>query len=268
MSVKFIESTHSYISVNPDEDIKWISVTSFISKFKKKFEADKVALKCSKNKKSKWYGLEPKEIIDIWNKEAKRATDLGTFYHNEREKDLLAVDTLRIEDKDLSIIKPIIVDGIKHAPEQKLEEGVYPEHFVYLKSIGLCGQADYIEVVNGKVNILDFKTNKEIKTESFVNWEGFSDKMSAPLHHLDDCNMNHYNIQMSLYLYMILKHNPNLKPGKLTIRHVQFKTSGEDEYGYPLMLLDDNNNPVVDNIVDYELPYLKPEVNNLIKTLK
>jgi hypothetical protein len=268
MSVKFIEDTHTYISTDLNQDIKWTSVTSCISKYKKKFDAESIALKSSKNKKSKWYGLEPKKIIDIWNAEAKRAMELGTFYHQQREKDLLSVDTLRKEGKDIPIIKPIFIDDIKHAPDQNLQEGVYPEHFVYLKSIGLCGQADYVDVVNGRVNIMDYKTNKELKTESYKNWEGITEKMSPPLQHLDDCNMNHYNLQMSLYMYIILKHNPTLKPGVMTIRHVQFKSAGEDEFGYPIQLLDDNNDPIVDNVIDYQLPYMKDEVLSIVKTLR
>ena len=45
-----------------------------------------------------------------------------------------------------------------------------------------------IEVVNGKVNIIDYKTNKEIKKESYVDWDGKSEKMSPPVDSLDDCN--------------------------------------------------------------------------------
>ena len=36
---------------------------------------------------------------------------------------------------------------------------------VYLKSARLCGQADLVEIVNGYINITDYKTNKEIKRE-------------------------------------------------------------------------------------------------------
>ena len=52
--------------------------------------------------------------------------------------------------------------GTKIAPDQKLSNGVYPEHFVYLKSLGICGQADLVTIVNGKINIIDYKTNVKI----------------------------------------------------------------------------------------------------------
>ena len=155
----------------------------------------------------------------------------------------------------------------KLARVQKLEEGVYPEHMVYLKSIGLCGQADLVEVVNGVVNILDYKTNKEIKTKGFTNWEGITSKMYNPVNHLDDCNYNIIYLQLSIYMYIILKHNPKLKPGKLTIQHVKFNELGKDKNGYPINEHIDGE-PVFDKIELYEVPYLKDEVKNLISWLK
>ena len=119
---------------------------------------------------------------------------------------------------------------------------------VYLKSIGLCGQADLVEVVNGYVNILDYKTNKEIKEKGFTNWEGITSKMYNPVNHLDDCNYNHYTLQLSIYMYIILKHNPKLKPGKLTIQHVKFNELGKDKNGYPINE-HINGEPVFDKVV-------------------
>ena len=38
--------------------------------------------------------------------------------------------------------------------------------------------------------------------------------MYKPVNHLDDCNLNHYNLQLSIYAYIIKKHNPKLKDRK------------------------------------------------------
>ena len=139
---------------------------------------------------------------------------------------------------------------------------------MYLKSVGLCGQADRVEVVNGIVNIYDYKTNKEIKTSGYTNWEGITDKMLDPVTNLDDCNLNHYALQLSFYMYMILKHNPRLKPGKMIIEHIIFKEAGKDAYDNRVVLYDASGEPVVDEIVKYEVPYLKTEVINIINHLK
>lgn len=267
MSVRFKEENHSYESIT-DENISWISVTSFIGQFKEPFDAKGMANKCSKNKKSKWFGLTPQQIEEAWSSEAKRSTDLGSWYHNQREADLVSHTTLVRDGFTLPIIKPIYDQGIKIAPDQKLSDGIYPEHFVYLKSAGICGQSDLVEVVNGVVNITDYKTNKEIKKEGFKNWEGIAKKLSNPIHHLDDCNFNHYTLQLSMYLYIILKHNPKLKPGKLTLHHIIFEEQDRDVYDNPIYKLDDNKNFIVKDVIPYELPYLKAECISLINWLK
>lgn len=267
MSLIFKPEKHEYSSIG-DDVIKWTSVTSFISKFKQPFDADTIAKKSAKSKKSKWYGMTPDDIKQAWANESKRATDLGTWYHNCREADICGLNTIEREGLSIPIFKPIEVDGIKQAPEQKLVDGVYPEHMVYLKSAGLCGQSDLVEVVNGKVNITDYKTNKEIKVEGYTNWEGVTQKMNSPVSHLDDCNLNHYTLQLSLYMYIILKHNPRLSPGKLVLHHILFQEAGRDKYDNPIAALDSNGDPIVTDVVQYEVPYLKQEVITLINWWK
>ena len=268
MAIKFIEDGHVYESIDND-NIDWLSVTSFISKFKPKFDPKGQAKKSAKNKRSKWYGMTEKEILDAWDNETKRAIKLGNFYHNQRENDILDFKTIEREGKEIPIIRPLVDEntGVKIAPEQRLSDGLYPEHLVYLKSAKLCGQADLVEIVNNTINITDYKTNKEIKEKGFTNWEGITSKMFNPVGHLDDCNLNHYNLQLSIYAYIIRKHNPKLKIGKLTVQHVKFKQIGEDKYGYPINE-HINGEPILEEIKMYELPYLKQEVISIINWLK
>jgi hypothetical protein len=240
-----------------------------LKKFKPEFNAEKTASKSAKNKKSKWFGKTPEEIQAIWKAEAKRATDLGSWYHDQREADILECETMERYGVTLPVITPMVDEnGVKVAPAQKLIDGIYPEHLCYLRSKGVCGQSDLVEVVNGYVHITDYKTNKEIKRNGFTNWEGKTKMMLGPLSHLEDCNYNHYNIQLSIYMYMILKHNPNLKPGNIVISHVMFEEESRDENDYPITKLDQDGNPVIKEIVRYEMPYLKKEVMQLMKYFK
>lgn len=267
MSVIFEPKEHKYVSSNPDEKINWVSVTGCISMLKEKFDADTAAEKASKNKKSKWYNMAPEEIKLRWTQENEKSVKLGRWYHDQRERDILNLNSITREGLPLPVFQVNEVDGIKYAPDQKLADGIYPEHLVYLKSAGICGQADRVEVVNGVVNVYDYKTNKEIKESSYVNWEGISQKMIGPVAHLDDCNLNHYNLQLSIYMYIIIKHNPRLKPGKLIVDHIKF--AGEvDEYGSRILKYDANNDPIVEEIKRYDLPYLKKEVIDIIQYLK
>ena len=94
MSILFNAADHTYKSIDGSEDINWISVTTLISSLKKPFDAKAVAAKVSKSKRSKWYGIEPKTIEQIWKNEADRAVTLGTFYHNQREADLCSLASI------------------------------------------------------------------------------------------------------------------------------------------------------------------------------
>jgi hypothetical protein len=268
MTIAFKSDDHSYVSIN-DEKINWISVTTIINHFKKSFDAKKVAEKVSKNKKSKWFGINPLEIQNIWNCESARATSLGTYYHDQRENDICSFASMEKNGITIPVIQPLpLKDGLKIAPIQKLEPGIYPEHMVYLKSAGICGQSDLVEVVNNTVNIIDYKTNKEIKKESYVNWDGFSEKLSNPLNNLDDCNFNHYALQLSVYMYIILKHNPKLKVGKMLIHHVIFDEDEKDLNGYPVTKYNENGDPIVKEVIVIPVPYLQDEVISIMHYLK
>jgi hypothetical protein len=68
-------------------------------------------------------------------------------------------------------------------------------------------------------------------------------------------------------MYIILKHNPKYNPGKLQIQHIIFEREGVDKLGYPITKLSPNGDPIVKEIVPYDLPYLKDEVRNMINWL-
>ena len=263
--LKFTAGNHKYTS---EDGTDWLSVTSVVSQFKQPFDADKIAVKSSKNKKSKWYGMTPEAIKDAWKAEALRATTLGTWYHNQRESDICNFENMERHGFTVPIFKPIEENGVKISPNQKLTDGIYPEHMVYLRSAGICGQSDLVEVVDGTVHITDYKTNKEIKLEGYTNWEGISQKMSPPLSHLDDCHLNHYAIQLSLYMYIIIKHNPKLKPGTLTIHHILFEEAGRDKYDNPITAVDSHGDPIVLDVIPYDLPYLKTEAISILHWLE
>lgn len=268
MSLIFRPENHEYVSTD-GADIEWLSATTVTGAFKQPFNEKEIAAKCAKNKKSKWYGNSAEEIISLWRREAKRATDLGTWYHDQRETDLCEFETITREGSNIPVFRPFYdQDNVKHAPLQKIEEGIYPEHLVYLKSAGVCGQSDYVEVINNTVNITDYKTNKEIKLNGFTSWDGSVQKMLYPVAHLEDCHINHYALQLSLYMYIILKHNPKLKAGKLTINHIIFEEAGRDEYDNPITALDNSGNPIVKEVVRYDLPYLKSEIISILSYVK
>ena len=110
MAVIFKQKGHIYESLDSNldkENINWVSVTSFISMFKPKFDAKAQAKKSAKNKRSKWYKMTEEDILAAWNGESERAMGLGNWYHGQREKDLLEFDTIERHGVEVPIIKPI-----------------------------------------------------------------------------------------------------------------------------------------------------------------
>ena len=263
--IQFSEQGHLYSSVVPDS-IQWLGVTTLVGGLCQPFNREEKAAKCSTRKPgrwpNKWYGYSPEEILTAWDSESNRAIELGHWYHNKKEQELYNTSTAEIP-----VIKPIMSNGIKYAPKQKLTDGIYPEHLVYLESAGICGQSDLVIVRDGFVDIEDHKTSKEIRREGFTNWEGTVSKMLKPVQHLDDCEFYHYALQLSVYMYCILRWNPMLLPGKMTINHVKFVQSGQDKWNYPIVLLE-NGEPVVESIEQIAIPYLSKEVQSVIQWLK
>lgn len=265
--LRFNSEGHKYESLNPVDAVDWISVTTLVKQFVEPFDALTMSIKCSGNKKSKWYGIPPEEIRSIWSGEADRSTGLGTWFHKKEESDLLSQDLIEKFGIMLPVVKPVEIDGWKVAPEQKLVDGVYPEHFMYLRTEGVCGQTDRADVVKAHIYIDDYKTNKEVTMEGFRSWNG-TKKMLAPLSHLDDCDYTKFCLQLSTYAYIIKRHNPQLAVGRLNIRHIVFEVSGTDKYGYPITALDERGDPIVKDIVPITLRYLEPEVKLMLSWLE
>lgn len=268
MAVKFRTDGHKYESIDLFENIEWISVSRLVGRFHEEFLPLPAAEKASKKKTSKWYGLGPQEIVDIWEGEKNRSIILGNWYHDKTEKKLLSSPTFNFKGTEVPVIKPLHEDGFKIAPDQKMIEGIYPEHFVYLKSLGICGQADKPIVINNHLKVRDYKTNKELKVEGFKNWEGVTKKMLPPLLHLDDANLIHYALQLSTYGYIMWKHNPQMIVDNPVIEHITFEVESEDKYGYPITRLDSNGEPIVKGVEEIEVPYLKREVELMFEVIK
>jgi len=112
--IVFYADDHSYKSVD-DSNIDWISVTTLVSHFKKPFDAKAIAQKVSKNKKSKWAGIDPQTIQDIWGNESNRSIVLGSWYHNQRENDLCSLASIEREGVTVPVFKPSEVrEGVKN----------------------------------------------------------------------------------------------------------------------------------------------------------
>ena len=123
-----------------------------------------------------------------------------------------------------------------------LQNGVYPEFLIQWQSddgeLMLAGISDLVIVHGNDLYIIDWKTSKTIDKKSYFNKKtGKSVKMQFPLNNLDDCNYNHYQLQTSLYAWMIQQQYPELNVKGLVI--VQLKDDGS-EVEYPCQYLKDD----------------------------
>jgi hypothetical protein len=260
----FNEKNHCYSG----KGIDWTGVTTFISQFKEPFDAVRISEMVSKKKTSPWYGLSPEEIREHWKRKSDTSLETGSWFHSMKETEAYMKGSGLVRGRMIPVIPTELMDGIKMAPPQALKEGIYPEHLVYMESAALCGQGDIVTVCNGFVDVDDYKTSKVIEKKGWANFEGITKKMLKPIDNLDDCNFIHYALQLSLYMYMVLRHNPKLKPGKLVIHHVVFDEGEEGKFKERNIKLDKDGNPVVLRIDSIEVPYLKSHVQAMINFRK
>jgi ATP-dependent exoDNAse (exonuclease V) beta subunit len=131
------------------------------------------------------------------------------------------------------------------------ESGIYPELLMHRISedgkLRIAGQADLIIIDGDDIHILDYKTNREIKKSSYYNSSTRQKQMMQyPVNNLQDCNLSHYNLQLSLYAWMLKKAHPELTVKSLTIIHIDHK----------------------DKTTFYDLPYLEKDVERMLAYYK
>lgn len=261
----FNDETHSYY--NKETMQKYISVTQIIGKYSEEFNADfwsgykalesilepevwetlKPALLANKKiHKSifsklkidkKEYETKKLEILRSYEEKKNVACERGVKIHAEFENSFYNKTNF-----DFSKFGCTDVKGDFQCKENyyklDLNRGVYPEFFISIISkdgiLKLSGQIDLLIVDESDIYIVDFKSNKEISKTSFYNKATKSHTMMKfPLNNLQDSTWNHYQLQLSLYAYILQQLKPELNIKKLIIYHVDHdgkETIHEAEY--------------------------------------
>lgn len=191
-----------------------------------------------------------KEKLDLlkeWERKREESCVRGSAIHKEHELAHLAGQTKELQHLGLG-------GQFKTITTNKLipgEKGVYPELLLSRISddgkLRIAGQADLVIIDGNDVYILDYKTNKEIKTKSYFDRKARkSSTMKYPLNNIQDTNFWHYTLQLSTYAWMIQKINPKFNIKKLILIHY-----------------DHNNNETT-----YECEYLKNDVERMLAFYK
>ena len=276
--VAFRESDHKYFNIK-FPDLNYTSVTTLISKFHEKFDADffskyktfekfcdpnvfktlKSKLLLTKQFKPDYldlidisqeeFDIEVERLLLSWNLINKEACDIGTAYHLEKEN-------LWYNQANDLVKKVLPVEGdfacIKSDYSLNKEKVVIPEYLIYYscseKILNLAGQVDLLIKDGNDIYILDYKTNaKGITSKAFFDSRtGTTKRMHYPINNLEDTTLNHYTIQLSLYAWMLQKINPDFNIKLLKLLHI-------DRNGVE---------------TEFEVPYLKEDVTRLLKYYK
>ena len=271
-AVCFNEEAHTYWNENDNE--KYISVTTLIGRFSQPFDRNfwSAYKALEKLLSSEDWKIEKKslldthvfnkeilnvydidenvfnktqqDILDEWDKTTRESCERGTKIHAQLEESMYKMGA-NVSLKKFGIGGKFVCD--KGRTNLDLESGVYPEYLISRTSkdgvLRLAGQIDLLVKNGNEITICDWKTNKELKTKGgFDTRSKQTAKMLYPLNKLEDCDLSHYNLQLSTYAWMIEKLNPNFIIKDLVLVH--FDHSGKQTV--------------------YHLPYLKNEVEQML----
>lgn len=205
----FIEDGHYYLC---DGKRVGISTTGLISQYENHFDSETISQQVA-NKR----GISQQEVLEEWRIENLHSTIKGSFIHEFAQSlwegkeyvfDYSKVPKEIDIDRLKSDIHKLIPQAINFYNDYKdMYELIGCEIYLGDEDFDECGATDQIlyNKYNGGIAIIDYKTNKEIKKESYKH-----KKMLIPLHKFDDCNYVHYSIQLSGYKFKFEK-NTKLK---------------------------------------------------------
>lgn len=267
-NVAFLEGPHKYFNIT-DPSIQYVSVTTLIEKYGKPFDKEFVSkykalerimdpADWKKEKGGIWkghkipkdflevYNIDEQElnkvqqdILDEWTETNRVACERGTKIHAQLENSFYNAGS-NITLKKFGIGGKF--ECKKDYTELDLDYGIYPEYLIYYDNpkidLHLAGQIDLLVKNNYDITIIDHKTNAKIDTKGFYNSSTrSSDKMLYPLGHLDECNFNHYQLQLSTYAWMLQKINSKFVIKDLILNH--YDHSGKNTLYHCSYLKDD-----------------------------
>ncbi len=206
---EFIENGHYYLCNGKRVGI---STTGLIGQYENHFDSETISQQVA-NKR----GISQQEVLEEWRIENLHSKIKGSFIHEfaqslwegkEYKFDYSKVPEEIDIDRLKSDINKLIPQAINFYNDYKdMYELIGCEIYLGDEDFDECGATDQIlyNKYTGGIAIIDYKTNKEIKQESYKH-----KKMLIPLHRFDDCNYIHYSIQLSGYKFKF-ERNTKLK---------------------------------------------------------
>jgi ATP-dependent exoDNAse (exonuclease V) beta subunit len=201
----YLEKEDHIYKLEEDLDFDFTSVTTFVGQFFEEFDAKFVAQKLTSTH-PKYKHMTVEELLGEWKKRA----DYGTYVHEEIENYI----NDKTEPKDRKSLRAVQwLNGYKMQSSFNL----LSEKIIYSKELKLAGSIDLLlhDKKTDEYTIIDWKTSRKIDTSAFRHKTGNHEATRD----LEDCNFNHYSLQLSLYRY-ILENYYNLKVRNQMIVHI------------------------------------------------
>lgn len=184
---------HTY-TVN---DQRLTSGTTFIKQFFPKFDGPKIAAEIAKKR-----GTTPEALLKEWKEKGERASREGDMVHGYAEWMFDAnsdpgLPPYAIEADRVGLLTTQLLK-VRDKLEDKHLQPLEPEKIIFSPGLGVAGQIDLLlQDPIRRVIVLDWKTNEGLTLDN-----PFQNGLS-PIDHLEDANLNHYALQLSLYQYIM-----------------------------------------------------------------
>jgi hypothetical protein len=161
-----------------------------------------------------YQGMSANEIKNKWETDCNIASTQGTRMHATIER-YFNNERIASDPDETTVEFSYFKNFLQEVVEIKNLKPYRSEWVVFDDIHKVCGSIDMVfEVEPGVVDIYDWKRSKEIKLEN--QWK----KGNPPVQHLEDCNYNHYSLQLNLYRHMLETfYNKKVRDMVLVIMH-------------------------------------------------
>jgi len=179
-NILFEKEDHTYEHLPSGE--MWKGITSLISEYTEDFDADGIATFVAQRE-----GTTKEKILDQWKRKGQRAIKYGNQVHDMIE-DYNNIGDVPEDDANF--------DAYLEAIEEMGLEPVCSEWVIYDERIKRASAIDGVYHLDGKLVIVDYKTNESISKlfKVYKNQTFF-----YPISELPDCKFFKYTIQLNIY---------------------------------------------------------------------
>lgn len=257
--VAYNDHSHRYWNINTGEF--YTSSTTHVAKYKQKFDSELVSSYKAieklypdyfSNMKSNNFKMndltnhfitsfstpemkknmlfEASNIRNEWKQKGESSAKRGTAEHLLREqqlknnKTIFLYDTYICQGKQYHYINDDVINSIQNRNHRYAI--CFPELLLYSDKLKLAGQTDLLclDFELNSIDVYDYKTNNSIEVDNKYK------KMLHPFSSLDDCSLNHYSLQLSLYAFMFKEIFSEYRDFSISLNLIHIKENQLDKY--------------------------------------